>query len=93
MADVDEATVEDLVRRAVLATYAPGRLDDVDYVDVHYQGFDDGSHLLRARAPSHELLAYGRWLVVTIEGRAVHLRGDGQAGVTEFYVRARIEDG
>lgn len=92
MEDVDESEVEDLVRKAVRATYAPGKLDDIDYVDVHYRRFDDGSHLLRARAPTHELLAYRRWVVVTMDGRKIHLRGDGQAGPTEYYVRARIED-
>ena len=89
---VDEAAVEDLVRRAVRATYPPSQLErEVTYVDVHYERFDAGSHLLRARAPGHELLAFERWLVVTLDGRAVHLRGDGQAGPTEYYVRARIE--
>lgn len=92
MSDVDETAVEDLVRRAVRATYGPRKLEAAGYVDVHYQQFDDGSHLLRARAPGHELLAYERWLVVEIDGQAVHLRGDGQAGPTEFYVRARIAD-
>ena len=82
----------DLVRSAVNATYAPGRREQVDYVDVHYQAYDDGSHLLRARAPGHGLLSFERWLVVTVEGIRVHFRGDGQAGPTEFYVRARIED-
>lgn len=92
MPDVDEAEVERLVRRAIRLTYASGRLDDIDYVDVHYEQFDAGSHLLRARAPEHELLAFGRWMAVTIDGREVHLRGDGQAGPIEFYVRARIVD-
>lgn len=92
MSDVDESEVEDLVRRAVRATYGAAKLDDTEYVDVHYQQYDDESHLLRARAPDHALLAYERWLVVTVDGRRVHLRGDGQAGPTEFYVRARIED-
>lgn len=91
MPDVDEAEVEDLVRQAVRATYGAGKLDDVDYVDVHYQAFDDGSHLLRARAPDHQLLAFERWVVVTVNGRPVHMRGDGHAGPTEFYVRARID--
>lgn len=92
MPDVDETEVEDLVRKAVRATYAPGKLDrEIDYVDVHYRRFDRRSHLLRARAPDHELLAFGQWLVVTVDGRRVHLRGDGQASPTEFYVRARIE--
>lgn len=90
--DVDEAAIEDLVRRAVRETYPGGQLDAVDYVDVHYERFDAGSHLLRARAPAHELLAYEQWLVVTIDDRAVHLRGAGRASPTEFYVRARIED-
>jgi hypothetical protein len=90
--DVDESEIEDLVRRAVRATYPAEQLDrDVDYVDVHYEQFDEGSHLLRARAPDHELLAYDRWLVVTVADQQVHLRGDGQAGPTEYYVRARIE--
>ena len=90
--EVDETAIEDLVRRAVRSTYPPAQLArDVEYVDVHYERFDDGSHLLRARAPEHELLAFGRWLVVTLDGEAVHLRGDGQAGPTEWYVRARIE--
>lgn len=93
MPDVDESEVEDLVRRAILATYAPDTLDrEVDYVDVHYEQFDAGSHLLRARAPSHELLAFERWMVVTIDGRQVHLRGAGRSGPTEFYVRARLDD-
>lgn len=92
MPDVDESEVEDLVRRAVRATYAPGKLDrDIDYVDVHYERFDRGSHLLRARAPDHELLAFERWLAVTVDGRRVAFRGAGRAGLTEFYVRARIE--
>lgn len=91
MSDVDETEVEGLVRRAVMATYAPDRLEDVGYVDVHYQEFDEGSHVLRARAPTHDLLPYERWLVVTIDDRAVHLRGAGEAGPNEFYVRARIE--
>lgn len=93
MSDVDEAEIEDLVRQAVRATYGPRKLEAASYVDAHYQQFDDGSHLLRARAPDHELLAYERWLVVEIDGRPVHLRGDGQAGPTEFYVRARLGDG
>ncbi len=92
MPDVDEAAIEDLVRRAVLATYQPDRREAVDYVDVHYETFDAGSHLLRARAPTHALLAYERWLVVTVDGTPVHLRGAGQAGPTEFYVRARLEE-
>lgn len=92
MSDVDESVIEDLVRRAVRATYPPAQLEgSVEYVDVIYEQFDRGSHLLRARAPDHELLAFERWMVVTIDGQAVHLRGDGQAGPTEFYVRARIE--
>lgn len=91
MSDVDETEVEDLVRQAIQATYAAGKLDDTAYVDVHYQQFDDESHLLRARAPDHDLLAYERWLVVTVRGRRVLLRGDGQAGPTEFYVRARLD--
>ena len=91
MPDVDEERIEDLVRSAIEATYDPARRERVDYVDVHYQGFDDGSHLLRARAPGHALLGFERWLVVTIDGTRVHFRGDGQAGPTEFYVRALIE--
>lgn len=91
MPDVDEAEVEDLVRQAIRTTYGARKLEDTSYVDVHYQQFDDGNHLLRARAPGHELLAYGRWLVVTVGDRQVHLRGDGQAGPTEYYVRARID--
>lgn len=91
MSDVDESEVEDLVRRAVRATYGAARLDATEYVDVHYQQFDDGSHLLRARAPDHELLAYERWLVVTVDDRRVRLRGDGRAGPTEFYVRAQLD--
>lgn len=91
MPDVDEAEVEDLVRRAIRATYAPGQLERVDYVDVHYEEFDGGSHVLRARAPAHGLLAYERWLAVSIDDRTVHLRGDGQAGPTEYYVRARLD--
>lgn len=87
----DENEVEDLVRRAVRSTYAPGQLERVAYVDVHYLKFDEGSHVLRARAPSHGLLAYDRWIVVSLDDRTVHLRGDGQAGPTEYYVRARIE--
>ena len=80
------------MRRAVRATYPAAQLErDVEYVDVHYERFDAGSHLLRARAPGHELLAFERWLVVTLDDREVHLRGDGQAGPTEYYVRARIE--
>lgn len=90
MPDVDETAVEDRVRKAIRATYAPGRLDDIDYVDVHYEQFDAGSHLLRARAPDHRLLAYERWLTVTIDGEEIHLRGAGQSSPTEFYVRARI---
>lgn len=90
MSDVDEAEVEDLVRRAIRATYAPGQLEEIDYVDVHYQEFDEDSHVLRARAPTHGLLGYERWLAVSIDDRTVHLRGDGQAGPTEYYVRARI---
>lgn len=92
MSDVDEAEVEDLVRQAVRATYAPRKLEAATYVDVHYERFDDGSHLLRARAPDHELLAYERWLVVTVGDRRIQLRGGGQAGPTEYYVRARIDD-
>lgn len=92
MADVDESEIEDLVRRAIRGTYAPGKLERVEYVDVHYERFDAGSHLLRARAPGHELLAYERWMVVTVEGTPVHLRGAGASGPTEFYVRARIDD-
>lgn len=92
MPDVDETEVEDLVRKAIRATYAPGQLDDIDYVDVHYQQFDKGSHLLRARAPTHTLLAYERWFAVTLDDRRVHIKGDGQAGPTEYYVRARIGD-
>lgn len=92
MSDVDESEIEDLVRKAVRATYAPGRLDDIDYVDVHYEQFDAGSHLLRARAPTHALLAYERWLTVTIDGQQIHLCGAGQSGPTEYYVRARLED-
>jgi hypothetical protein len=92
MPDIDESEIRDLVRRAVRATYPPAQLHrDVAYVDVHYEQFDQGSHLLRARAPDHELLAFDRWLVVTVAGQRVHLRGDGQAGPTEYYVRARIE--
>lgn len=91
MPDVDEAKVEDLVRRAIRATYAPGQLEGIDYVDVHYLEFDEGSHVLRARAPTHGLLAYERWLVVSIDDRTVQLRGGGQAGPTEYYVRARID--
>ena len=90
MPDVDEAAIEDLVRRAVLASYGPDR-DAVDYVDVHYERFDDGSHLLRARAPTHALLAFERWFVVTVDRTPVHLRGAGQSGPTEFYVRAKLE--
>lgn len=93
MPDVDEAAVEDLVRRAVRATYPREVLEhEVSYVDVHYQGFDAGDHLLRARAPDHELLAFGQWMTVRVEGGTVHLRGDGHAGPTEFYVRARLAD-
>lgn len=92
MAEVDESAVEDLVRRAVRATYPPGKLErDVSFVDVHYEQFDRGSHVLRARAPDHEILAFERWLVVTFDDGHVHLRGAGQAGPTEFYVRAKIE--
>lgn len=91
--DVDESEVEDLVRRAVRATYPPAQLErEVDYVDAHYERFDAGSHLLRARAPRHELLAYEQWMTVTVEGGTVHLRGAGQAGPTEFYVRAKLDD-
>ena len=92
MSDVDESELEDLVRRAILATYDPGVRETVGYVDVHYQSFDDGNHLLRARAPKHALLAYERWFVVGVAGKRVHLRGGGQAGPTEFYVRARLEE-
>ena len=91
MPDVDEERIEDLVLRAIEATYDPGRREGVDYVDVHYQAFDDGSHLLRARAPNHAFLAFERWLVVTVDDTRVHFRGDGQAGPTEYYVRARLE--
>lgn len=88
--DVDEAAVEALLRRAIRTTYPPAQLERVDYVDVHYERHDAGDHLLRARAPDHDILALGRWLVVTLDGREVHFRGDGRAGATEFYVRARI---
>lgn len=92
MSAVDEEAIEELVRRAVSRTYPRSTLDrHVDYVDVHYERFDAGSHLLRARAPDHELLAYERWMTVTVDGETVHLRGDGHAGPTEFYVRARLE--
>lgn len=93
MSEVDESEVEALVRRAIQATYAPGKLErEVDYVDVHYEQFDQGTHLLRARAPDHELLGYERWLAVTIDGRRIAFRGAGPSGLTEYYVRARIDD-
>lgn len=89
---VEESTVEDLVRRAVRVTYAPGRLQrEVDYVDAHYEQPLEAGHLLRVRAPDHELLAYERWLVVTLDDRRVHLCGAGRSGPTEFYVRARLD--
>ncbi|MFB6353140.1 MAG: hypothetical protein ABEJ92_03550 [Halobacteriales archaeon] len=89
---VEESTVEDLVRRAVRATYAPGRLEqDVDYVDAHYEQRHGDTHCLRVRAPDHELLAFERWLVVTLDDRRVHLCGAGRSGPTEFYVRARLD--
>lgn len=92
MAEIDESEVEDLVRRAIRGTYPTAQLErDIDYVDVTYERSDQGTHVLRARAPAHELLAFERWMVVTIQGQKVHLRGAGASGPTEFYVRARIE--
>lgn len=91
--DVDESAVEDLVRRAIQATYAPGKLDrDVDYVDVSYESYEDGRHLLRARAPMHAVLGYERWVAVGLQDQRVHIRGAGHSGQNEFYVQAIIED-
>lgn len=87
--EAEASEVEDVVRRAVQQTYPSAQLEqDIDYVDVHYDQYDSGHHLLRARAPEHELLTFERWLKVTIDGRQVHFRGAGQAGPGEYYVRA-----
>lgn len=92
MSDLAEDDIEELVRRAVLETYPQAqREDEVDYVDARYEQLDAGDHLLRVRAPDHELLGFERWMTVTVDGTAVHLRGAGRSSSTEFYVRARIE--
>lgn len=89
----EASEVEDMVRRAIQQTYPSAQLEqDIDYVDVHYERYDGGHHLLRARAPEHELLTFERWLKVTIDGRDVHFRGGGQAGPTEYYVRAILDE-
>ncbi|MFB6360459.1 MAG: hypothetical protein ABEH59_03965 [Halobacteriales archaeon] len=92
--NTDSSELEELVRKAVWRTYPSDQLDeDVEYIDVHYDQYDGDAHILRVRAPDHELLEYKRWLVVTIEGRGVHLRGAGDASPSEYYVRAKLGDG
>lgn len=92
MCDLAEAEMEDLVRGAIQASYSEKTLDsEVEYVDVHYLKYDHGTHLLRARAPSHDLLGYNRWMVVKVRDKTIHIRGDGHASPTDFYVRATFE--
>lgn len=92
MADRDESAIEDVVRRAIQETYPEGKLEEeIDYVDVTYEDYNKGSHLLRAKAPDHELLSYERWMVVTLPSKTVKLRGAGRAGAGEFWVRALTE--
>ncbi len=89
--NTDSSELEELVRKAVWRTYQPDQLEEeVDYIDVHYDQYDRSAHLLRVRAPGHELLEYERWMVVTIDGRGVHIRGAGDASPSEFYVRAKL---
>lgn len=89
----DASELEELVRKAVWRTYPAEQLEEeVDYIDVNYEQYDGDAHLLRARAPGHELLEYERWFVVTIADRGVHIRGAGHASPKEYYVRAKLEE-
>ena len=62
------------------------------YFEVHHQAFDNGRHLLRARAPSHEMVTYERWMLVTVRDIPIHIPGDGYASPTDFYGRAKFEE-
>lgn len=91
MTEVAKSEVEKLVRRAIRATYPADQLEDeVDFVDAVYEGHEQGSHILRAHAPDHELLAYERWITVHLADRTVRIRGAGRSGRNEFFVHARI---
>jgi len=88
----DTAEVEELVKKVVRKTYPTERLEqEVDYVEVHYDQYDGDAHLLRARAPEHELLEFDRWLTVTVDGRDIYIRGAGRASPSEYYVRAKLD--
>lgn len=91
MAEVAKSEVAELVRRAIRATYPTEQLEDqIEFVDAIYEGYEQGSHILRAHAPDHELLAYERWVTVHFEDRTVRFRGAGRSGKNEFFVHARI---
>lgn len=92
MAETHESEIEELVRRAIRATYTPTRLEQVSYIDAIYEGHEDGTHRLRVRAPDHDLLGYERWVSVTFDRHRVAFRGAGPSGQNEFFVLVRIVD-